>query len=188
MTALLLALAYLSGSIPFGLLIARWKTGGDVRQIGSGNIGATNVARAAGRGAAIATLALDALKGLVPVLLAARLSPVAWLPAACAVAAVIGHCFPLWLRFRGGKGVATGLGVALALSPVAALAGAATWLLLYKLLRISSVGSLAGVAATVAVAALVSSGFATAGLAGVAALVLLRHAGNIQRLLRRQEK
>ena len=142
-----LALSYLSGSVPFGLLIARAVTGADVRTVGSGNIGATNVARAAGRGAAIATLVCDALKGLLPVLLVARVIPESgWAQAACAVAAVLGHCFPLWLRFRGGKGVATGLGVALGLAPVAALAGGLAWLLFYRLLRISSVGSLAGVA------------------------------------------
>jgi glycerol-3-phosphate acyltransferase PlsY len=179
-----LLVAYLCGSIPFGLLIARLKTGKDVREVGSGNIGATNVARAAGRGAAIATLVLDALKGLVPVLLAR--GP-AWLPAACAICAVLGHCFPVWLKFRGGKGVATGLGVSLALAPWAALAGAATWGVLYKLYRISSVGSLAGVAVALAVAALTSDAFAVEGVAAVAALIVVRHAGNIRRLLRKQE-
>ncbi len=185
MTALWIAAAYLAGSIPFGLLIARAATGKDVRTVGSGNIGATNVARAAGRTAAVATLALDALKGLVPVLLAPRLPP--WLPAACAVAAVAGHCFPIWLRLRGGKGVATGLGVSLALAPWAALAGAATWAVLYKLYKISSVGSLAAVVATVAVAWATSSTEAVVGIAGVSFIIVARHAGNIQRLLSRQE-
>jgi len=125
-SALLLALAYLAGSIPFGLFIARTLTGKDVRSVGSGNIGATNVARAAGKGAAAATLILDALKGLAPVLLARLVQDprpfrsAAGLAAACGVLAVVGHCFPVWLRFRGGKGVATGLGVGLALAPVAA--------------------------------------------------------------------
>ena len=143
-----IAVAYLCGSIPFGLIIARAASGKDVRTVGSGNIGATNVARAAGRPAAIATLALDAVKGLAPVLLAPReFAP------ACAVAAVLGHCFPVWLRFRGGKGVATGLGVSLALAPWAAVAGGVTWVVLYKILKISSIGSLAGVAVSLAVAA-----------------------------------
>ena len=102
--------AYLCGSIPFGLLIARAVSGADVRTVGSGNIGATNVARAAGRPAAIATLALDALKGLVPVLIASRTEQAPpMLASGCAVAAVLGHCFPVWLGFRGGKGVATAL-------------------------------------------------------------------------------
>jgi glycerol-3-phosphate acyltransferase PlsY len=181
--------AYLCGSIPFGLFIARAKTGQDVRTVGSGNIGATNVARAAGFTAAAATLVLDALKGLLPVLLAAHFaeprSPL--LPAACAVAAVIGHCFPLWLGFRGGKGVATGLGVSLALAPWAALAGGLAWLALYKLSRISSVGSLAGVAVAVGVAVFTADRFAVFGLAAVAVIILLRHTGNIRRLLNRQE-
>src|SRR5918911_5612280 len=136
------AAAYLSGSIPFGLFIARAASGKDVRTTGSGNIGATNVARAAGRTAAVATLLLDALKGFVPVWVASRAPGApALLAPLCAVSAVLGHCFPAWLRFRGGKGVATGLGVALALAPGAALAGAATWAALYAVFRISSIGS-----------------------------------------------
>jgi glycerol-3-phosphate acyltransferase PlsY len=184
-TWLWIGAAYLCGSIPFGLFIARATTGQDVRTVGSGNIGATNVARAAGRAAAAATLALDALKGFLPVMLAPRLPP--WLPAACAVAAVAGHCFPIWLRLRGGKGVATGLGVSLALAPWAALAGAITWGVLYKLYKISSVGSLAGVLVSLAVAWATSSTEAVLGLAGVSSIIVARHAGNIQRLLRRQE-
>jgi acyl phosphate:glycerol-3-phosphate acyltransferase len=182
------AFAYLCGSIPFGLLITRAASGKDVRTVGSGNIGATNVARAAGKPAAIATLVLDAVKGLVPVLLAARAAqgPPLLVPA-CAVAAVVGHCFPPWLRFRGGKGVATGLGVSLALAPWAALAGALTWVVLFKLFRISSIGSLAGMAVALAVAALTANRPALIGLAGVALLILIRHQANIRRLLRRQE-
>jgi acyl phosphate:glycerol-3-phosphate acyltransferase len=183
-----IAFAYLCGSIPFGLLIARAASGKDVRTVGSGNIGATNVARAAGKSAAIATLVLDAVKGLVPVLLEARsaYSPPA-LAAACAVGAVLGHCFPPWLGFRGGKGVATGLGVSLALAPWAALAGALAWLLLFKLFRISSIGSLAGMAVALVVAALTANRPALLGLAGVSLLILIRHQANIRRLLHRQE-
>jgi glycerol-3-phosphate acyltransferase PlsY len=180
-------IAYLCGSIPFGLLIARAATGKDVRTVGSGNIGATNVARAAGRPAAVATLVLDAVKGLVPVLLAARSGP-PWLPAACAVAAVAGHCFPVWLKFRGGKGVATGLGVSLALAPWAALAGAAAWGVLYKLYRVSSVGSLAGVSVSLALAAATADRFAVSGLAAVGAIIVVRHTGNIRRLLKNVER
>jgi acyl phosphate:glycerol-3-phosphate acyltransferase len=193
-SALLLALAYLAGSIPFGLFIARTLTGKDVRSVGSGNIGATNVARAAGKGAAAATLILDALKGLAPVLLARLVQDprpfrsAAGLAAACGVLAVVGHCFPVWLRFRGGKGVATGLGVGLALAPVAALCGAAAWLALYKLLRISSVGSLAGVVVTLAVAGFTAPAASVAGLFGVAAIILVRHKANLARLLRREER
>jgi glycerol-3-phosphate acyltransferase PlsY len=182
-----LAVSYLCGSIPFGLLIARIATGKDVRAVGSGNIGATNVARAAGRKAAVATLLLDALKGFAPVLLAAR-SPGAppMLAAACAFASVLGHCHPVWLRFRGGKGVATGLGVSLALAPWAAAAGAATWLLLYKLWHVSSIGSLAGVAVALAVGWATASRYAVYGLIGVSLLIVLRHRANIRRLLARE--
>jgi acyl phosphate:glycerol-3-phosphate acyltransferase len=180
-----LASSYLCGSIPFGLLIVRAFSGKDVRDVGSGNIGATNVARAAGRKAAVATLLFDAAKGLAPVLLAPRVPE--WLPAGCAVAAVVGHCFPLWLGFRGGKGVATGLGVSLALAPWGALAGGACWVVLYKLLRISSVGSLVGVAAALVVAGFTAPRDAVIGLAAVALLIVARHAGNIRRLLKHSE-
>lgn len=183
--------SYLCGSIPFGLLVVRVLAGKDVRDVGSGNIGATNVARAAGKPAAFTTLFLDAIKGFIPALLAARYaSQLGWelLGPACGVAAVVGHCFPVWLKFRGGKGVATGLGVALALAPWAALAGAATWLMLYKLLRISSVGSLAGVAVALAVAALTAHRGAVFGLAALAAVILVRHKPNLERLLKRQER
>jgi glycerol-3-phosphate acyltransferase PlsY len=181
--------AYLCGSVPFGLLVARAVTGEDVRNVGSGNIGATNVARAAGRWAAILTLVLDALKGFLPVWLAARWpeAPPPMLGPGCAFAAVLGHCFPVWLRFRGGKGVATGLGVSLALAPWAALAGAGVWLLLYALFHISSVGSLAGVVVALATASLTASRSAVYGLLGVSALIVLRHKDNIRRLLERRE-
>jgi len=183
-----LTFSYLCGSIPFGLFVVRAAAGKDVRSVGSGNIGATNVARAAGRKWAVATLVLDALKGFLPVLLARRaVGAPAWLAAACAMAAVLGHCFPVWLGFRGGKGVATGLGVSLALAPIAAVAGALVWLALYKLLRISSVGSLAGVVASLAVAVFTAPREAVYGLAAVAAIIVVRHAGNIKRLLARTE-
>ena len=188
MIAFALVASYLAGSVPFGLLIAKAAAGKDVRTVGSGNIGATNVARAAGRVAAALTLLFDALKGLLPAALAARALPEPWAPAACGVAAVIGHCYPIWLRFRGGKGVATGLGVALALAPIAAVCGAAVWILLYKLLRISSVGSLAGVATSLVVAAATAPRWSIAGLAAIAALVVIRHRPNLERLLRRKER
>jgi len=183
--------SYLSGSIPFGLIVVRLLANKDVREIGSGNIGATNVARAAGRPAAIGTLVLDAVKGLAPTLLALRFAPeLGWELAVplCGALAVVGHCFPVWLGFRGGKGVATGLGVALALAPWAALAGAATWLVLYKLLRISSVGSLAGVAVALVVAGFTAPRSSLLGFAAVALVIVVRHKSNLERLLQRQEK
>src|ERR1041385_8952680 len=107
-----IVIAYLLGSIPFGYLIVRKKLGDDIRQTGSGGTGATNVSRRAGKTAGCRTLVLDALKGSLAVLVAMRLSPdVHWIIAAAAIAAIIGHMFPVWLGFRGGKGVATGVGV-----------------------------------------------------------------------------
>ena len=170
-----------------------------MRQVGSGNIGATNVARAAGPQAAVLTLLLDALKGLLPTFYAGHLvlqegpfaAPPETLPvlaAVSAVAAVVGHCFPAWLKFRGGKGVATGLGVALPLCWQAALAGGLVWVVFYKLLRISSIGSLAGVVVALLVTALFGTTSALVGLSCVAALIVGRHAGNVRRLLEREEK
>ncbi len=188
---LALLCSYLCGSIPFGLLLVRALSGRDVREVGSGNIGATNVARAAGRTAAIVTLLLDAAKGFLPTLLAIRFAPqlgTSWAGAACGVAAVLGHCFPVWLRFAGGKGVATGLGVTLSLAPFAALAGAATWLLLYAAFRISSVGSLAGVRVSLGVAAVTSTREALVGLSALGLVIGARHKGNLQRLLARKER
>lgn len=138
-------LSYVIGSIPFGLIVTQLGGAGDIRQIGSGNIGATNVLRTGRRGLAAATLLLDGLKGFFAVVLWAFLLPlllpdVAGLAAVCVVA---GHCFPVWLRFRGGKGVATGLGVALALDWRVGLICCLAWLLVARLTRISSAGALA---------------------------------------------
>jgi acyl phosphate:glycerol-3-phosphate acyltransferase len=181
--------AYLAGSIPFGVLAARAK-GVDLRQVGSGNIGATNVARALGKGWAIAVLLGDAAKGFVPVWLGRRLGFPAAAVALAGLAAIVGHMFTLFLRGRGGKGVATSLGVALALSPIAALIGFGVYVVLFAATRLSSLGSLLGV--------WTFSLFFTfhdappaplVGLAlGGAALVTLRHRQNIERLVRGEEK
>jgi acyl phosphate:glycerol-3-phosphate acyltransferase len=181
--------AYLAGSIPFGVLAARAK-GVDLRQVGSGNIGATNVARALGKGWAIAVLLGDAAKGFVPVWLGRRLGFPAAAVALAGLAAIVGHMFTLFLRGRGGKGVATSLGVALALSPIAALIGFGVYVVLFAATRLSSLGSLLGVWTfslfftfhDAPPAPLV--GLALAG----AALVTLRHRQNIGRLLRGEEK
>jgi glycerol-3-phosphate acyltransferase PlsY len=191
-TAALLCLgAYLGGSIPTGLLVARAR-GVDLRGVGSGNIGATNVARALGRGLAIAVLLGDALKGFAPVFVGRRLLP-QLPPAAVALAglaAIVGHMFTIFLRGRGGKGVATSLGVALAISPPAALCGFALYIIVYLTLRISSVGSLLGMWSFPVFAALLG-GVPRPYLAlsiGTALLVTLRHRANIARLLRGEEK
>lgn len=193
--ALLCAAAYLVGSIPTGLLVARAR-GVDLRSVGSGNIGATNVARALGRGWAIAVLIADALKGFLPVFFGRhlgrhflpQLSPEA--VALAGLAAIVGHMFTVFLRGRGGKGVATSLGVALAISPPAALCGFGLYLLAYFTVRISSVGSLLGMW-SFPVFAWLLGGVARPYLwlsIGTAALVTVRHRANIARLMKGEEK
>ena len=183
MTAIILAaiIGYLLGSVPWGLLLTRLAGRGDIRAIGSGNIGATNVLRTGSKGLAALTLLLDLGKGLVAVLIGARWGPQAAL--AAAAAAVLGHMFPVWLGFHGGKGVATALGVLLALCWPVALLAFGVWLAVAVILRYSS---LAAVVAAVAAAALAPV-FATSARAGliaaIALLVILRHHENIRRLL-----
>lgn len=143
---LVLIAAYLLGSIPFGYLIVRAKEGADVRETGSGGTGATNVSRRAGKKAGIITLLLDAAKGLAAVGLARWLAgshfEINWWVAAAAVLAVIGHCFPVWLGFRGGKGVATGVGLFLGLSPIAVGCALVVFVLVVWLTRYVSLGSI----------------------------------------------
>ncbi len=180
--AVVVAAAYLAGSVPFGLLLTRLAGLGDLRAIGSGNIGATNVLRTGRRGLAAATLLLDGAKGLLAVVVAG-LACGATGAGVAAVCVVLGHCFPVWLRFRGGKGVATGLGAMLGLDWRVGVAACAAWLVAAGLSRISSVGALAAVAAGgLAAAALLGwPGSVAAGL--VAGLVAGRHHGNIGRLV-----
>jgi glycerol-3-phosphate acyltransferase PlsY len=186
----LILLGYLCGSVPFGVLVAWRLRGVDVRKGGSGNIGATNVARLAGRSLGLVVLLLDALKGVLPVLLARALLPGE--PAAHAwvgLAAVLGHVFPVWLRLRGGKGVATTLGVALVLAPLAALAGAAVYVTLLLAFRLSSLGSLLGGLTAVGVTwATAHSREAALLVSALFALVLWTHRGNIRRLVSRSER
>ena len=179
------ALAYLLGSIPFGLVLTRLAGLGDIRQIGSGNIGATNVLRTGRKGLAAATLLLDGGKGAVAVLIAARFGPDAAVLAAAGV--LLGHCFPVWLKFKGGKGVATALGAWLALSWPVGLIACAAWLLVAVVLRYSSVAALVAVAvAPLAAWKLNGPQLAELG-AFMAVLVWVRHHENIARLLRGQE-
>ena len=181
--------AYLLGSIPFGLLIARIFAGQDIRAVGSGNIGAANVARNAGLVPGVMTLLLDAGKGYFAVWIAQieTGNSARWMMLA-AVVAVIGHVFPVWLRFKGGKGVATGLGVFLAVAPAAALVAAATYGAVVALTRISSAGSLAAATALL-VAMFVTGRPAPVLVLGVAswALIVVRHRANIARLIRGKE-
>ena len=175
-------LGYLFGSVPFGLLLTSWAGLGDIRAIGSGSIGATNVLRTGRKSLAAATLVLDCAKGAVPVLIAAALAgPVAGLWAGGG--AVLGHLFPVWLSFRGGKGVATGLGVLLAVDWRVALIGGAVWLAMAGVFRRSSLASLTAVAA----APLIAWGLGNLGLVwlsvALGVLIYWRHESNIRRLL-----
>ena len=176
---------YLLGSIPFGLILGKLAGYGDIRRVGSGNIGATNVLRTGNEALALATLLLDGGKGAVAVLAAARWGEGATLMAA--VAAVLGHAFPVWLGFRGGKGMATTLGVLLALAWPAGLLTCAVWLAAAAAFRFSSLAALAALAS----APLLMLWLADAPRALVAALLALlgfaRHHANIARLLRGQE-
>ena len=177
---LAVALGYLLGSIPFGLLLTGLAGKGDVRKIGSGNIGATNVLRTGSKVLAALTLVLDCLKATAAVLLAQRvLGPEAG-PVAGA-GALIGHLYPVWLKFRGGKGVATFLGLLIPLLPIAAVVYAAVWILLLLAIRISSVaGMSAAVSAPITAFILHSMLFPM--LLGFAVLVLWKHRENILRL------
>lgn len=173
--------AYMIGSIPFGLLLTRWAGLGDIRSIGSGNIGATNVLRTGRKGLAVATLLLDALKGVVAVLLMRWVAPEQDLVAG--TAAVLGHTLPVWLGFRGGKGGATALGVCAAAMWPVALCCVALWLVTAKVVQISSVATLVPMAASPLLALVFSDAEHALMALLVAVLVVWRHEGNIRRLL-----
>lgn len=179
---LALGFGYLLGSVPFGLVIARALGLGDLRSIGSGNIGATNVLRTGHKGAALATLLLDGGKGALAVLalLALNMGPQA---AAAGLGAFLGHIHPVWLGFRGGKGVATYLGTLLALAPVAGLAACATWLAVAATFRISSLAALVASSLAPVWMALAGAGWGrVAAAALMAALIWWKHRQNIARL------
>ena len=187
---LLIAAAYLLGSLPFGLLLARIFVGKDVRKSGSGNIGATNVARVVGPAAGIVTLLLDAAKGAVAVWLAGRFSGQNTAALMLAgLAALVGHCFPVWLKFKGGKGVATALGVFVLLAPLAALGGVVVFFVVVLLWRYVSLGSVSAAAAIpLLVYFLWAPGHAPPlvvifGTLFATGLVIVKHDANLQRLI-----
>ena len=185
---IVVVVAYLLGSIPFGYLIVRRKIGADIRETGSGGTGATNVSRRAGKTAGVLTLLLDAAKGCAAVLIAKALTGDDWVIAAAAIAALVGHIFPVWLGFRGGKGVATGVGIFLVLAPIALLCAGVIFVAIVALTRYVSLGSI--------IAALLIPVFVwwqtdlrsllTAAIVA-AALIVFAHRGNIKRLASRTE-
>ncbi len=193
-------IGYLSGSVPIGLLVARWVAGVDLRQYASGNIGATNVARVCGWKWGVAVLTMDALKGAIPTLavpvLAAQLMPTADLfaradlPVIVGLSAILGHMFPVWLRFKGGKGGATGLGVGAVLAPKAVLVAAACYIIMVALTRYSSLGTLTGTAAYLVSYLLLTPAplarehrTVTGFLFLAAVLIAYKHRHNVRRLL-----
>lgn len=175
-------IAYLLGSIPFGLILTRAAGLGDIRAIGSGNIGATNVMRTGHRKIGIATLLLDAGKGCLAVWIVQHTLNAGY-AALAGFFVVIGHVFPLWLRFRGGKGVATTIGVFFALDGLLGLTVCAMWLLSFAMLRISSVSSILSIGYSSIVAYLVTDDGTAVLCLTLAGLILFTHRGNIRRLL-----
>lgn len=190
----ILAISYLIGSIPFGLLITKIFGNTDIRTIGSGNIGATNVLRTGNKKLAAATLALDALKG-APLVLLAITSGASFLNnyenqvfvIFLGLFAIIGHCFPIWLKFKGGKGVATALGVFLAAVPYAGLAACAAWIITAKITKISSLSALVAVGIAPIVTLFIYGAAPAEICALITILIWIRHKDNIKRLLKGEE-
>jgi len=180
-------LAYLLGSIPFSYLVAR-TFGVDVRRVGSGNVGATNVMRSAGKAAGLAAFVLDFLKGLAAAAGAKYVSPEGPLPAVAAVTAVLGHMYPVWLRFRGGKGVATGAGAFLPLAPLPTALALVGFTLVLVATRYASIASIAGTMTLAVLAFLLGYPESVARAAAAAGLIILwRHRGNLDRLAKGTE-
>ena len=190
MAPLTALIAYLLGSIPFGYLIVRWQRGIDVRATGSGSIGATNVMRNLGIVGFAATFILDAGKGLLAVLLASKMTSAnpTWV-AAAAFAAVLGHCFPVWLKFRGGKGVATGVGVFIALAPFQVILALVIFAVTVAIWRYISLGSIVATAAFPILVYFMKHPpiQIILGATGAAAIIIVRHQTNIARLLKGTE-
>jgi len=174
------------GSIPCGLLVAKYAGIGDVRTQGSGNIGATNVLRIGGKKLGIITLLLDALKGFIPVLIASKFGTEGG-AALAALSAVMGHIFPVWLEFKGGKGVATTLAVIAALAPGLFIFAGLVWILVFYISRISSLSSITMMVATPVVSLFFDSGKVFLAVLTISVIVIYKHKENIIRLLRGQE-
>ncbi|MCP4897504.1 MAG: glycerol-3-phosphate 1-O-acyltransferase PlsY [bacterium] len=182
-------IAYLLGSLPTALLAVRWVTGGDVRKEGSGNVGATNATRSAGLKVGIIVTIVDVGKGVLAVLLMTGVNPSASWQTAAVLAAMLGHCYPVWLRFHGGKGVATAFGAVAVMAPIPCACGLATWIVLVFIARYVSVASMGAAASLPMWLVLVDDPplALLAGVSGAAVLVLLRHISNMKRLARGEE-
>jgi glycerol-3-phosphate acyltransferase PlsY len=183
-TILLLAVNYLLGSIPFSYVVARSFGAGDIRQVGSGNVGATNVMRSAGKAAGVLAFLLDAAKGAAATLLVSHFGPEGALwPSLAATAAVLGHVFPVWLRFRGGKGVATGVGAFLPLAPLAAALSMVVFAVTLAVWRFVSVSSVVAAVSLPILAALFGASLAvTLAAAFCVGLIVWKHRPNLERL------
>ncbi len=189
MTAVAGLLGYMLGSLPLGYLAARHWAGVDLRRVGSGNVGATNVWRVSGPGLGALVMAVDVAKGVAAVVLAGRLAPSETDAIAAGVAAVAGHMFPIWLRGRGGKGVATACGAFAVLAPLATLCAAATFVLTTGATRLVSAGSVVATATLpLAAATLGASRAVVTGSLGAALLIVWRHGPNLRRLWRGTER
>jgi len=191
-----IVVAYLLGSIPFGYILVRVFLKQDIRATGSGNTGATNVARSGKKGLAIATLLLDLLKGVAAVLIARKIASASGvdprdMEAVAAAVAILAHIFPIWLGFRGGKGVATGLGVFLAISPLSTLCCLAVFIVVFSLSKYVSLASICAAAIFPVVAFLFAHGNVSAIVAAsyvmIPAVIIFKHHSNIQRLLKGTE-
>lgn len=182
-----LAGGYLAGSVPFGLVLTKLAGLGDIRSIGSGNIGATNVLRTGRKGLAAATLLLDGGKGALVVVALRLLTDDPLIPLLGGLGAILGHNFPVWLKFKGGKGVATTFGVMIAAAPVIGVMACATWIIVAALARISSLSALAALALAPVYAYLLGYPTEAAVFTALGVLGWIRHASNLQRLLRGEE-
>jgi glycerol-3-phosphate acyltransferase PlsY len=180
-------IAYLLGSIPFGLLLAKLGGYGDIRNIGSGNIGATNVLRTGNKKLAALTLFLDGFKGSVAVFISFGTQNI-YIIFGCALFVVLGHMFPVWLKFKGGKGVATALGALLVLFPFLGLSMIAIWLAVFLIFRISSLAALTAFAAAPLLSLFLFGDENLAALSGLLSLMIFwKHRANIQRILKNEE-
>ena len=175
------AISYLIGSIPFGLILTRLAGAGDLRAIGSGNIGATNVLRTGRKSLALATLGLDALKGALPVWIGSSFGPD--MAIVTGLGAIVGHCFPVWLKFNGGKGVATAAGVILTMTPLAGLLALVVFLLIVILTRYVSLGSILAAISAAPIAYLLGHIQSAELYVLMALIIVIKHYANIRRLI-----